>query len=58
MGWAQIVVISFLALSLVSEGIRHGKRRRGEHNVVAALIGNCVWLYLLYAGGFFAQQPN
>lgn len=49
----QIIIISLFALTLLTNAIKHGQRRRGTVSFWMALVSVAIQAALLWWGGFF-----
>lgn len=51
--WPQYAYIGLIILSLVLNAALHGTPKTGNHNVLLAVIGCIISLWILISGGFF-----
>ena len=51
--WPQWTILSMTFARIVLQGFLHGEKRLGKYNVGDAILGNGLWIFLLWKGGFF-----
>lgn len=51
--WPQIVAALLMVLALGIKMERHGKPRTGNDSFWLSLTATCIWIVLLYYGGFW-----
>jgi hypothetical protein len=53
MGTPQIILLTLLGISLLLNAYKHDQPRTGKYNVFFKLIDVAIFIWILYAGGFF-----
>lgn len=52
-GWPQLIYLVLSLLGIVITLVNHGEPREGQYNVYSVIVGELLFIGLLWWGGFF-----
>jgi hypothetical protein len=54
MGTPQIILLTMIGIGLLLNAYKHGQPRTDKYNIFLKLIDAAIFIWILYAGGFFS----